>query len=36
MVDDVAMVRQTRLNFDGLDELFYLDDNVLIDEQVDV
>ena len=30
------MMRQTRLNSDGLDEPFYLDGHVLIDEQVDV
>ena len=34
--NDVALTRQTRLSFDGLDEPFCLDDHVLIDEQVDV
>ena len=29
------MMRQTRLNFDGLDEPFYPDGHILIDEQVD-
>ena len=33
--NDAALMRQTRLNFDVLDEPFCLDVNVLIDEQVD-
>ena len=33
---DAAKIQRVRLNNDGLDELFCLDDNVLIVEQVDV
>ena len=36
MTDIAMMMRQTRLNFDGVDEHFCLDDHVLIGEQVNV